>query len=59
MNSYWDKNKLYIAIRQLERARTLLDDGSKESKPIIEVIDSRISRYKNMLSKLNPNKEIS
>lgn len=57
MNNYWDRNKLYIAIRQLERARILLDDGSAESQPIIEIIDKKIKRYKNMINTLSPNKE--
>lgn len=54
MDSHWDKTKLYIAIRQLEKARILLDDGSKESQSIIAIIDNRINRYKNIISKLTP-----
>lgn len=57
MEGYWNRTKLYIAIRQLERARILLDDGSVESQPIIEIIDKKISSYKNMINKLSPEKE--
>lgn len=59
MDGYWTRTKLYIAIRQLARARILLDDGSVESQSIIEIIDRKINRYKNMISKLNPDKEES
>lgn len=59
MGGYWDRNKLYIAIRQLERAKILLNDGSAESQPVIEIIDKKINRYKNMISNLSPNKEES
>lgn len=59
MDSYWDRNKLYIAIRQLERAKILLNDGSAESHSVIEIIDKKINRYKNMINKLSPNREKS
>lgn len=59
MDKYSDRNKLYIAIRQLERAKLLLNDGSAESQPIIEIIDKKINRYKNMINKLSPSKEES
>lgn len=59
MNNYWDRNKLYIAIRQLERAKILLNDGSAESQPVIEIIDKKINRYFFMINKLSPNKEES
>lgn len=52
MDNYWDRTKLYIAIRQLERAKILLNDGSAESQPIIEIIDKKINRYKNMINNL-------
>lgn len=52
MDGYWNKNRLYIAIRQLERARILLDDGSTESQSIIEMIDKRLNKYKNMISEM-------
>lgn len=59
MDNYWTTTKLYIAIRQLERARILLNDGSVESQPIIEIIDKKIIKYKKLIDTLNPSKEES
>lgn len=56
MATYWNKNRLYIVIRQLEKARIILDDNSEESQTLINIIDGKIKKYKDLLAELN-NKE--
>lgn len=57
MDGYWNKNRLYIVIRQLERARNLLDDGSTESIIVLKIIDKRLNKYRDMISETNKLRE--
>lgn len=53
MAQYWTKNRLYVVIRQLEKARIILDDNSECSQTMLSIIDSKIKKYKDQLAEIN------